>query len=227
MMKKVKFIIFIFFTFSLNAAFCGYEKKEAGFYLNHYDRMKDLKDQSCKTFLGSVYRGGLPLFDGTDNWIKKINASKVKMVFDLRDETKNAALERDTLLKNGIAYVKLPLKTSGSAQDANMTVEVAIPSSDLKSSPIITKTTMSNVEATLYVLDLMDKNINEQSTNTIYLHCQRGEDRTGLMVGLLRDCKESSWKSEFINYGGVMYKSLDKLKIDVDKVRKPASLYSY
>ena len=224
MIKKKYFIIFFFFVFSYNTAFSGYEKKEAGFYLNHYDQMKDLKDQSCKSFLGSVYRGGAPLFDGSNNWIKKINSSKIKMVFDLREETNNAALERDTLLKNGIAYVKLPLKTSGTSQDANMTVEVAIPSSDLKSSPVITKTSMTNVDATLYVLDLMEKNINEQSLNAIYLHCQRGEDRTGLMVALLRECQESSWKSEFINYGGVMYKALQKLMIDVDKVRKPASL---
>ena len=74
------------------------------------------------------------------------------------------------------------------------------------------------------VLDLMEKNINEQSGNGIYLHCQRGEDRTGLMIALLRECQESSWKSEFIDYGGVMYKPLLKLMMDVDKVRNARKL---
>lgn len=219
-----KFIMVLSLGLFLNNAFSGYEKKEAGFYLNHYDQMKDLKDQACRSFLGSVYRGGAPLFDGTDHWIKKINSNKIKMVFDLRNETNNAALERDILLKNNIAYVKLPLKTSGLSQDEKMTIEVALPALDFKSSPTLSKTTMTNVEATLFVLDLMEKNINEQSGNGIYLHCQRGEDRTGLMIALLRDCQESSWKSEFIDYGGVMYKPLLKLMMDVDKVRNAREL---
>ena len=67
----------------------------------------------------------------------------------------------------------------------------------------------------------------EPSNTGIYLHCMRGEDRTGLMVALLRNCQQNSqdkkpnnsWKSEFSEYGGAMYKPLQKLMTDVNKSR--------
>lgn len=215
------FCITVALTFNISSAIASYDNKAEGFYLKHYANPGDLKDASCKQFLKTVNRGGQPVFDGTDKWIKKLKASKVKTVFDLRSENTNAVLERDTLLKNGIGYVKLPLKTGGTAQDATMSVEVATPSSDLQSAPVITKTTMESVEATIYVLDLMEQTISKQSVDdTIYLHCQRGEDRTGLMIALLRACAGTGYKQEFLSYGGVMYKPLQKLMDDVNQRRK-------
>ena len=210
-------IIVTMIIFSLRS-FAGYDSKVSGFYLNHFAQPKDLKDNACKQFLKTVYRGGQPVFDGTDTWINKIKSSKIKMVFDLREETKHAALERDTLLKNGIGYVKLPLRTSGNTQPENFEVEVAYPAINKFQSPIRTKTLMNSVEATIYVLNLMEAIIDKQTDESIYLHCQRGEDRTGLMVALLRNC--GSFKSEFLDYGGVMYKPLQKLMDDVNKLRK-------
>jgi protein tyrosine/serine phosphatase len=78
---------------------------------------------------------------------------------------------------------------------------------------------MPRVQATLYVLSLMEKVVSEQSENGIYLHCQRGEDRTGLMMALLRECTSTAWKSEFNEYGGVMYKPLQALMDEVSKIR--------
>ena len=45
-----------------------------------------------------------------------------------------------------------------------------------------------------------------QKGHRVYIHCARGEDRTGVIVGLLRKCE--SWKSEFKTYGGSYYSSL-------------------
>lgn len=204
--------ILIFSQFS----YAGYDNKATGFFLKHFAMVKDLKDTSCKQFIKTVYRGGQPDFSAGDAWINKIKASKVKVVFDLRSETTNAINERDILLKNGIGYVKIPLSTSGNIMPATLTVEVAEPTNGFSSS-VITKTAMPRVEAAIYVLSLMNKVISEQSENAIYLHCQRGEDRTGLMVALLRECNGNAWKSEFNEYGGVMYKPLQAL---MDEVRQ-------
>lgn len=206
---------FLFYSIS---SYAGYDNKATGFYLKHFALAKDLKDTSCKQFLNSVYRGGQPDFAVGDAWINKIKASKIKVVFDLRSETTNAVKERDALLNNGIGYVKIPLSTSGNIMPETLTVEVAEPSNGFNS-PVITKTAMPRVQAALYVLSLMNKVISEQSENAIYLHCQRGEDRTGLMIALLRECSGTAWKSEFNEYGGVMYKPLQSLMDEVSKVR--------
>ncbi len=221
MLRISQVLIVGFLLFNVTSAFAGYDKKATGFYLKHFANMSDLKDASCKQFLKTVNRGGQPVFDGTDAWLKKLKVAKVKTVFDLRSETGNAALERDMLLKNGIGYVKMPLKTSGTSQDATMSIEVAMPSSDGMSSPIRTKTVMPTLEATAYVLSLMEETISKQNPEeTIYLHCQRGEDRTGLMVALLRQCAGTGYKQEFLSYGGVMYKPLQKLFDDMKNRRK-------
>lgn len=219
-MPKISHILVAsFLIFNISSLHAAYDNKGVGFYLKHYANPGDLKDATCKPFLKTVLRGGQPVFDGSDTWIKKLKESKVKQVFDLREETGNAVLERDTLLKNGIGYVKLPLRTSGTTQAQTMVVEVATPATEFRS-PTIVKTTMTSVEATVYVLGLMEDIISKQSDNEkIYLHCQRGEDRTGLMVALLRQCSGTGYKQEFTSYGGVMYKPLQQLMNDVNRIR--------
>jgi len=200
----------------ISNTFANYKKDTEGFYLKHYANPKDLSDTSCRQFQGMLYRGGQPVFDGTDTWINKLKASKIKVVYDLRSETKNAVLERDMLLKNGISYIKLPLSTSGNAQPENFLLEIATPGAN-GMDPVITKTTMNNVDATIKVLNMMEENLSSQNGEGIYLHCQRGEDRTGTMVALLRECQGGNWKNEFNSYGGVLYKPLEKLMKDVQK----------
>lgn len=219
MFKISHLVIAGFMALNISNLYASYDNKGTGFYLKHYANPGDLKDASCKPFLKTMLRGGQPVFDGSDAWIKKLKASNVKQVFDLRSETGNAALERDTLLKNGIGYVKLPLKTSGDRQPETMIVEVATPATEFRSA-FITKTTMNSIEATVYVLELMENVISKQSeTEKIYLHCQRGEDRTGLMVALLRQCAGTGYKQEFLSYGGVMYKPLQQLMNEVKRIR--------
>ena len=44
----------------------------------------------------------------------------------------------------------------------------------------------------------------------VYVHCQRGEDRTGTFIRLLRACGEAS-RQEYRVYGGSKYAALDSL----------------
>lgn len=219
MFKISRLLLAGFLFVNVSSLYASYDNKGTGFYLKHYANPGDLKDTTCKPFLKTVLRGGQPVFDGSNTWLKKLKDSNVKMVFDLRSETGNAALERDTLLKNGIGYVKLPLKTSGNTQPSTMVVEVATPATEFRSASVV-KTTMTSVEATMYVLDMMEEVISKQSDKEkIYLHCQRGEDRTGLMVALLRQCSGTGYKQEFLSYGGVMYKPLEQLMKDINRIR--------
>ena len=78
---------------------------------------------------------------------------------------------------------------------------------------------MTSLDATIFVLNLMEEKVSAQNGEGIYLHCQRGEDRTGLMIALLRECSGTAWNTEFNSYGGVMYKPLQQLMNDVNKVR--------
>jgi protein tyrosine/serine phosphatase len=79
--------------------------------------------------------------------------------------------------------------------------------------------TFDRVDATLHVLKLANEFLD--SNQRIYVHCQRGEDRTGVFVSLLRDLKDN-WKKEFSNYGGSYYTALKKHREDV--VRKMQQL---
>lgn len=220
-MKSSLFTALALLTFTVTPTYASYNNKEPGFYLNHYANPSDLKDATCKQFLKTVYRGGQPVFDGSDTWIKRLKANNIRRVFDLRQETGNAANERDTLLKNGISYYKIPLRTSGDRQLPEMTIEEAHPASFKGGKATITKTKMTSVEATKYILEQMEEIISKQSTSeAIYLHCQRGEDRTGLMIALLRQCAGNGYKQEFLSYGGVMYKPLQSLMNEVNNSRK-------
>jgi len=62
-----------------------------------------------------------------------------------------------------------------------------------------------SVENLLLETVLAVKNTDEK----VFVHCKRGEDRTGVFIALLRDC--SSWKREFKEYGGVLYPGLKEI----------------
>lgn len=67
---------------------------------------------------------------------------------------------------------------------------------------------LSNIKNPRWLKDLLYqtvvnvKNFNDKT----YIHCQRGEDRTGAFIALLRDCPQ--WKKEFKDFGGVLYPAL-------------------
>ncbi|MEZ4815313.1 MAG: tyrosine-protein phosphatase [Bdellovibrionota bacterium] len=188
-----------------------YDKKESGFYQKNFDRSPDLSSSACKKFNELLLRGGKPEFKvSKETWIQKLMDNNVAIVFDLRKENTDSQKEKERLNAEGIDYVKLPLKTEGSDQDAVLTIEEqkAVASGE---TPVTTKTILPRTEATLSILKKIEEAL--ASNKRIYLHCQRGEDRTGTIVALLRNCDE--WRKEFIRYGGSLYPALAKHFKDV------------
>ncbi len=217
-MNKI-FHVFSIFSFVLFAAVDtpsgSYSKKESGFYLGHFDRSPDLAGYIGK-FDGNVVRGGQPNFNDGTTWINKLKDNSVALVIDLRKEGLSLTKERNDLKAAGISYVILPWNTDGSDQSPKLKVTERI---FVKGIYTEHTETFDRVDATLRVLKLANEYLD--SNQRIYVHCQRGEDRTGTFISLLRDLKDN-WKKEFSNYGGSYYTALRKHREDV--VRKMQQL---
>ena len=121
----------------------------------------------------------------TDKWIKKLKEEGIQLVVDLRHEGIGLTKEKSILEKNNIKYILIPID--------NVKYNKA---------PVV---------------DLFWKTTYEvkNSNDRVYVHCQRGEDRTGVFIGTMRTCP--SWKTEFKDFGGVLYPSLKELMEDIDK----------
>ena len=204
-MKKL-FFLNLLFIFTINAtgadqATGSYDVEEEGFYLKHFDRSPD-SDENCQTFNGLLLRGGQPDLK-SNTWLEKIKDNDVSLVVDLRNDSDNSS-EKNSLLKSGISYIKLPLTTFASNQARNLKVEEASPCFENNCTPTTTITEFYRTKASIYVL----KKIRAAFANNkkVYLHCKRGQDRTGLIAGLLRHC--SNWETEFKNYKGYLYPAL-------------------
>lgn len=70
---------------------------------------------------------------------------------------------------------------------------------------------LSTTKNSQLVKDLFLKTVEDVRTSKLrtFIHCQRGEDRTGVFIASLRDCPY--WKKEFKDYGGVLYPALAKI----------------
>jgi hypothetical protein len=200
-------IFVLIFLINFNV-YANYNEKVPGFYLKHFSKVKDLKDNSCRKFNDRVYRGGQPIFDNSDIWILTLLTHSIKYVFDFRSENGNSIKERDILLSNRIVYIKVPLETDKKIPK-KIKIEIGLPYKDITKKPIIFESSLERVKAINLILDFMNQAILESN---IYIHCQRGEDRTGIMIALMRDCYDSKeWRKEFNEYGGTMYKPLKEI----------------
>lgn len=116
---------------------------------------------------------------GEAGWAK-LKALGIDYVIDLRNEA-DLGDER-AAISRGFNYVNIPLRTSGTHSD-------------------------DTVERTRDSLRLIERM--SLTGRKFYIHCQRGEDRTGVVIGMLRRC--DAWAREFRSYGGVMYSPLRDL----------------
>src|SRR5206468_3498380 len=128
---------------------------------------------------------------------------------DLRDEGQGLTKERDALKAAGISYVLLPWKTEGSDEPSTMKVTERLFIKGVYSEQVVT---LNNVDAAIRELELVDDYLD--NNRAVYIHCQRGEDRSGTFISLLRDLTDS-WKIEFSNYGGSLYPALKVHRINV------------
>jgi hypothetical protein len=106
-----------------------------------------------------VIRGGQPSSAGV-NALKNIG---VRVIIDLRtDGEVGHGTEPKDAVTDGIAYFRLPMDTGGKGQE------------------------QKNEDALLRALGIVRFFLKENKTGLIYVHCERGEDRTGLTVAGIR-----------------------------------------
>lgn len=70
---------------------------------------------------------------------------------------------------------------------------------------------LSGTKNSQEVKDKFFKTVEEVRTSSLktFIHCQRGEDRTGVFIATLRDCPQ--WKKEFKDFGGTLYPALKRI----------------
>ncbi|HVJ64643.1 MAG TPA: tyrosine-protein phosphatase [Bdellovibrionota bacterium] len=207
-LRRLYAIIVIAVAILANAATSSlgrYDNQDPAFYLGHFDRSPDT-DPEAFAFRGQVYRGGQPKLD-SNQWVERFSNEQIDLVVDLRAEARSLRSEREALRRVGIDYVLLPWKTSGTDQDSVLEVSEVLNGSERKWK-------LDRVEATLHVLALVKSYL--QRGQKVYIHCQRGEDRTGTFASLLRH-PGPQWRREFTRYGGSEYAPLKKHRADVIK----------
>ncbi len=185
----------------------GFGKKTKGGVTTdqgHYDQVGALAGCTNPS-PGELYRGGAPDF-ANPNSRKTLLASHIGFVVDLRIEgAKNKTAEEKKLLENGIGYINIPMTTEEPIPD-KVKVHLHIPAHRGVAAEVrdVTVPTLDALNmATQFIRDRL-----QEKTN-VFVHCAHGEDRTGTVVGRLRDC--AAWKSEFTRYGGTFYKPLQKI----------------
>lgn len=181
----------------------SYSVEEKGFNLKHFDRMLDSQIR-CEKFNGRILRGGQPDLN-SDLWLDKLKANSVSLVVDLRKDASHET-EKNKVARAGMDYVYLPLSTMSQNQDRNITVEETGACQSSNCAPHTDSTTFYRTKATIHVLALIRDALDEG--RNIYIHCTRGQDRTGTIVALLRHCRQEDWDPEFKNYKGFLYPAL-------------------
>jgi hypothetical protein len=118
---------------------------------------------------GRIIRGGEPSPSG----VVALKGVGVRMILDLRTNGEtNKGREGDTAASNGIAYFHLPMDTGGAGQ------------------------TQKNKQALMRAMGLIRYFQKENQSGLVYFHCQRGEDRTGLIGAGVRNLLQGRERTE-------------------------------
>jgi len=185
-----------------------YNGQGAGFYLGHFDRSPDLAGYLGK-FNGNLYRGGQPNIKMAKVWLDKLKLNNIKLVVDLRNEAEGLVEEQKGLKASQISYILLPWRTEDADQSPVMRVIKNLFDNGNYTSSV---ENLDKISASLEVIKIAKEYL--ARGDHIYVHCQRGEDRSGTFISLLRDL-DDDWEKEFNNYGGTLYPSLKKHREDL------------
>ncbi len=125
-----------------------------------------------------IFRGGAVSQAGAGC----LKSSGIRVVIDLRSEGEKGSEK---------AWVE---NTSGTYYSFPMATDSSVPSKSCKNAGL--SASQCNRKNALGAVDLMDKILSSDSNVQIFVHCARGEDRTGLVIGLYRALKERCPKAK-------------------------------
>lgn len=205
MLQKILGCLLIFSVLQAQATLVteskgSYDNAIEGFYgsaqhrdQGHFDRLKISTPQSL---FHNVFRSGQPNYSNP-NALDTLQQNGIKLVLNLRKESTAETInsERALLESLGIELMSLPLDTSENPDP-------------LVNSPKLTRQT----------LQTLTEYLRSHPNNGVLIHCMHGEDRTGVLIRLLRELNgelPADTIKEFNAYGGSFYPALKKLYLAV------------
>jgi hypothetical protein len=205
MKHKTWIVVGIIASTQLAAAGQGYGKlpdsgcpAKGQFGYEHFKQLKLLN--GCTVAEGErhstrIFRGGAPKPAG----VSCLNSGfHVKAVFDLRSDGERGK-EQASVEAEHMVYYSYPMATDKS-----------VPSKTCKTAGM--NATQCNRKSVTAAIDEMERLLAIDPQAEIYVHCARGEDRTGLVIGLYRvlkeGCPKQTARAEMSEFGYSAYPEL-------------------
>lgn len=149
------------------------------FQIDHFQASKPLgscADSATDAQTGRIARGGAPILAGKPlDGVDCLARSRISLVIDLRSEGERGETEpeRRATEAAGMEYAAFPMTTGKDLPSREC--------ADAKLTPA-----ECNERSALAAIDRMDRFLAQNPNGKIYVHCKRGQDRTGLVIGLFR-----------------------------------------
>ncbi len=171
------------------------------FNLDHYAELVPLsgcQNSAINNLSSRIIRGGTPFQAG----LQCLHSSGVTAIIDLRKEAEQAT-EPATAENLGLNYYPFPM----TADSRN------VPSKEC----LVQKLTPSqcNEQSALRAIKKIESILTSDPHAKVYIHCSRGQDRTGLMIGLFRlleaKCSATAARNEMEDFMYNPYASLEQV----------------
>lgn len=156
---------------------------------------------------GRIYRGGFPNNDG----INCLRSMGVKAIFDLRTESVAKENNEKALAANaGLEYFSFPMEVMSNTPGSKACADNGLNSAQCNQQSII--------GFVKKIKDYLAQNPNAK----IYVHCARGQDRTGLAMAFFRvkiqECSKDLARKEMLSYRYNPTKPLEFVWNNIDQL---------
>jgi hypothetical protein len=169
---------------------------QAGFSYDHFAAIAPVLGSKSSAPL-QVFRGGAPTQPG----VECLRSMGVSTIIDVRSDGEVSPQKEPSWAKGaGIQYLRFPMATDSS-----------VPSASCKKRGL--NATQCNAESVDGAIHFLGQAESGNPGEKIYIHCARGEDRSGLVVGayrfLVQKASKTAARNEMAKFGFTPYAVLN------------------
>lgn len=156
---------------------------------------------------GRIYRGGFP----NNNGINCLSSMGVKAIFDLRTESVARENNEKALAENaGLEYFSFPMEVMTNTPGSRECMDNGMNSSQC------------NQQSIVGFVKKLKEYLAQNPNAKIYVHCARGQDRTGLAMAFFRvkiqECSKEEARKEMLSYRYNPTKPLEFVWNNIDQL---------